>query len=656
MEKIFKLLNKQKGFIQIIPIIILLAGIIGGVYLVQKTQIFRPKATGQPFSTQFGIMYSLWHCDINGNGTVNPPDITETLAGRQQWRGVGAFHYWGRPQLGYYCLTDSRDSDGDGVSNGDEVLIQHAQILGEAGIDFVFLDATNHRYADERGGGRTMIMDPFERMLAVWSNISNAPKIVPWSPATSDSTMIDYLTSGLDSYPNLQFNYQAKPLVLINNNYWHQADDNKVNELRNRYTVKKTWVYWSGWDDPISWGSPIPENVKNLYRQKVEWSFLEPCTPGFKESEGNRACNQLDYRFTQFFPSEQPEALPVSTTGGGVDYGYGISDVNRTIPKFHGQTFVKQFETLFNHSTTPIALIMNWNEWVAIRHCLNGEGHVTADSSQCDPARYPSFQHQHIFIDEYSTEYNRDIEPVDGEEGDFYYRLMKECIRLYKLGQRCSIESLNPSPSPTPTPTPTPTASPTPTTPTTSCRITWGETPSPSADTTFNITINANSCGNPDTSVGWSHVGIRIDGGAWTGTGGSVDRGCPSPIWGWSIPSGSPGTHTVEFGVNITTAPVTCSPPTTFTTTAPPTSTPNPTPSPSLSPAPSASPTFIPTPSPTPQPLVGDINNDNVVNQTDFNLLVADFGGTNSPADLNHDGRVDIIDFNLLLRSYGQTR
>lgn len=83
-----------------------------------------------------------------------------------------------------------------------------------------------------------------------------------------------------------------------------------------------------------------------------------------------------------------------------------------------------------------------------------------------------------------------------------------------------------------------------------------------------------------------------------------------------------------------------------------------PTPIPSLTPIPS--PTIIPTPTPTvtptPQPLVGDINNDNSVNQTDFNLLVAAFGSNNTAADFNQDGEVDVIDFNLLLKNYGQTR
>lgn len=52
-------LLEQKGFIQIFTILLLLAGIVGGVYLVQQTQIFKPKAASNDVS------------DINRDGRIN---------------------------------------------------------------------------------------------------------------------------------------------------------------------------------------------------------------------------------------------------------------------------------------------------------------------------------------------------------------------------------------------------------------------------------------------------------------------------------------------------------------------------------------------------------------------------------------------------------
>lgn len=44
MPRFFK---NQKGIIHFLPLLLLLAGIIAGVYLVQQTQIFKPKATAE---------------------------------------------------------------------------------------------------------------------------------------------------------------------------------------------------------------------------------------------------------------------------------------------------------------------------------------------------------------------------------------------------------------------------------------------------------------------------------------------------------------------------------------------------------------------------------------------------------------------------------
>lgn len=37
-------MTNERGIVHLIPLLILLIGIIAGVYLVQKTQIFKPKA------------------------------------------------------------------------------------------------------------------------------------------------------------------------------------------------------------------------------------------------------------------------------------------------------------------------------------------------------------------------------------------------------------------------------------------------------------------------------------------------------------------------------------------------------------------------------------------------------------------------------------
>jgi hypothetical protein len=56
--------------------------------------------------------------------------------------------------------------------------------------------------------------------------------------------------------------------------------------------------------------------------------------------------------------------------------------------------------------------------------------------------------------------------------------------------------------------------------------------------------------------------------------------------------------------------------------------------------------------------LRGDASGDGRVNLDDFNILAANFGGTNktfSQGDFNYDGTVNLEDFNILASRFGQT-
>ena len=53
--------------------------------------------------------------------------------------------------------------------------------------------------------------------------------------------------------------------------------------------------------------------------------------------------------------------------------------------------------------------------------------------------------------------------------------------------------------------------------------------------------------------------------------------------------------------------------------------------------------------------LVGDLNNDGVVNVFDLSILLSDWGTTTTLADLNNDGTVNIFDLSILISHWGQT-
>ncbi len=96
-----------------------------------------------------GICYSVWFDYILGSGTVpveNWANITEILAGNQNWGGPTQFHYWAKPFIGYYRSSDRT------------VIRRHMTQLYRAGVDFITPTCTTGTWA-------------MPRSTSVWSRI-----------------------------------------------------------------------------------------------------------------------------------------------------------------------------------------------------------------------------------------------------------------------------------------------------------------------------------------------------------------------------------------------------------------------------------------------------------------------------------------------------
>lgn len=342
-----------------------------------------------PPTTQFGMFYSTWHCPIANARPIH--DISEVLAGRQNWGPYEAFHYWDEPAEGYYCL-----------SQNDGLLRRHAEQLRDAGIDFIFIDATNHPWRHNADRTLQMILEPLDRLLAVWSTVPGAPKVVPWVPITTpvpagDQFTIDIMLARLAAYPGMHFEYLGRPLILITENEQWPVNTARESELSARYTIRRMW------------GA--------LADSGPRWSFMQRCE---RSPTDSRPCNQrVSMRDGRI------EHIPVA-----VAYQQNFMNDTRTAtPKHRGLTFRKQFQRVFDAPETPIVTITGWNEWIAQRQRCGQAWQ--AGTCPCD--RFPDG----CFLDKWDVEYNRDIEPGRNEMGDYYVRLMGACISLYRSGASC---------------------------------------------------------------------------------------------------------------------------------------------------------------------------------------------------------------------------
>ncbi len=368
----------------------------GSRYTCDPTSFTCQQRVFDPNATRFGIFYHTWHCPAAHANPVH--DLSEVQAGRQSYHpDHHTFYWWDQPQAGYYCLTQN-----------DALLRQHAEQIRDAGINFVFLDVTNHAYvgagSDDTPG---MILEPLDRLLAVWSTVPNAPRVVAWVPVEQPGQdasrfTVDAIHARMQNHPEMQFIYRGKPLLLVTENPDHPVNAARVAQLAADYTVRHMWAH-------------VPQQP--FFRPEL-WSFMNMCQANPTSTE---PCQQ--YSATLNGAIEQITV----TTAYQMDY----MSVPGAVPKHHGRTFRKQFETALNNPQAPIVTITGWNEWIVQRQ--------PCGIASCDCATYP----QGCFLDAWDVEHSRDIEPGQNAAGDFYYRLLVDCIALFRQGARCDADHAN---------------------------------------------------------------------------------------------------------------------------------------------------------------------------------------------------------------------
>ena len=389
-------------------------------------------APGDPSIAKFGILYTTFHCRASSSLTYDPPepdnpgvpahlyDISRALQGLEPWGPMPWFHWWSRPDLGYYCLADRPD-----------VLREHAVKLAAAGIDYIVVDASNHAFV---GGTSTIEMtDPVDLLMSVWSDPAlHAPKVVflahfagvdATTGVPAANSMPAYFLQKMRAYPELQLMYDGKPLMLV-----VPGGDAAINAKvaafasTNGVTVKKMSALLQS-DPTLAFQSCYLSNGDS-------WSYMQMCDDGFKRAGGGIPCNQ------QVTTDAQGNVEQISVSAAVPDYYMSATDMSIVVPKLHGATFLRQLETVYLHPDAPIVLINSWNEWISQRRCVGDwvTRNGVRDFSQCVGGLERLPNGNYVFTDEYDDEYSRDLEP-GGSLSAYYYYLMKTAISYVRLGR-----------------------------------------------------------------------------------------------------------------------------------------------------------------------------------------------------------------------------
>lgn len=321
-----------------------------------------------------GIFYFLW---LGQHHPTGPYDITEILKKNPQntdWGPPGAFHHWGKSELGYYR------------SESVYAVRRHARMLSDAGIDTLIFDVTNAFTYDAI---YLALCEEFTKFRAAGQLTPQIMFLTHTRAETTIQTLYDNLYSKF-LYKDLWFMWKGKPLILGN-------PENLDPKLCDFFTIRDCWA-WTYGKDTWQWLDHWP--------QKYAWHESEDKPEEVSVCVAEHPVSNIG---RSHFNGKQPECN---------HYGVG--------PQTHKGLYFKQQWQRALEIDPEFIFITGWNEWVAQRF-IKEEGKPPGEMIARSLRPGDTF-----FVDAYTQEYSRDIEPMDGGYTDNYYYQMIGGIRRYK--------------------------------------------------------------------------------------------------------------------------------------------------------------------------------------------------------------------------------
>ncbi len=355
-----------------------------------------------------GIFYFLWN-----DGASSQPIYDHAAAFAEGGRDklieilqagpLGFAHYWAEPYFGYY------------QSNDEWVIRKHTYQLTAAGVDFIFIDATN---------GLTYERN-YETILKVWSEMRaeghDTPQIVFHCGNTQNLAQASFNALwgnlyGQERYKDLWFLHDGKPLIFMP----HTLYEALTAEQQAFFTYRQSWAYTKdSWYTATrgkgawAWADMYPQRPGLSPSGELE-QMIVMCGFWVNGSYGTNAGRSYSYK-----NGGQP-----GPSGDANDFGFNLVDTTSG----KGIAFEEQFDYAIEKDPELI-MITGWNEWWAGRWENNAAGQTIANTYTVTKDDNWT---KNYFVDCFNPEYSRDVEPVKGYFNDNYYYQMVQNIRQYK--------------------------------------------------------------------------------------------------------------------------------------------------------------------------------------------------------------------------------
>jgi hypothetical protein len=445
--------------------------------------------TGPPRPDRWiGVFYFLWHGPHISGGPYNISEILQQDPGAMLhptsplWGPMGAMHHWGESQFGYYLADDSY------------VLRRHAQMLADAGVDFIVFDVTNQATYKSY---YMALLKVFAEVRAAGGRTPQVAFLTPfWDPRRVVGELYaDLYKPGLHS--ELWFRWEGKPLILADPRLIGETQTHEVaarveagQTLGKSFTVARP-IEAVGAECP-SFKTTNSGMTLTLYRdgpqgerlasQKFDtltykaWAMLRlspPLTPGTYYLEmfnprGTLAwwnlradiADQQRSELRDFFTFRKPQPdyflgpngpdmwswLEVSPqhvfrNSKGEKEQMSVGVAQNAVDGRLGSLSEEQARGRNWHDgandTRPGAVSEGLNFSEQFEHALKEDPRVIFITgwNEWIASRFNHFGSVHepvMFVDQFNQERSRDIEPMRGGHGDNYYYQMVSFIRRYK--------------------------------------------------------------------------------------------------------------------------------------------------------------------------------------------------------------------------------
>jgi hypothetical protein len=259
-------------------------------------------------------------------------------------------------------------------------------MLADAGVDVVVFDVTNALTYDQNVLAVCRVYSEMRRQGL------RTPQIAFLAHSAHDRVAV-HLSQNFYSkniHPELWFRWKGKPLMMA-------SPKDLSASITNFFTLRESWA----WTDPKGWFGDGHD----------KWPWLDHSPQNFGWHEDSR----------------KPEEIAVSvaqhpTSNIGRSHSRKSQPPPDKVAPEQGIYFSEQWTRALELGP-EFTFVTGWNEWVAQRFLNEGGLHMMGRKLDLGET---------FFVDQYSQEFSRDIEPMKGGHGDAYYYQLAGYVRRLK--------------------------------------------------------------------------------------------------------------------------------------------------------------------------------------------------------------------------------